>query len=170
MENGSNFSAGQRQLFCLARALLRNSKILILDEATASVDFATGILCQQLIYFLASFLPNPFLSLPTPATHTLPNLVPPSFTILALDLFIQNAIRKSFPSTTLLVIAHRLNTVMDMDRILVMEKGQLAEFDTPTNLVDNKEVPFDITFVLFVLLYCANMASLSSHSRFFMAW
>lgn len=116
LENGSNFSAGQRQLFCLARALLRKSRILILDEATAAVDFATG---------------SPF-----PLSPSDQGILD---SILPLDLFIQNALRKSFPSTTLLVIAHRLNTVMDMDRMLVMDKGRVAEFDTPAHLVAKKK-------------------------------
>lgn len=96
LEGGSNFSVGQRQLLCLARALLRKSKILVLDEATASVDFDT-------------------------------------------DVLIQKAIRTSFPNTTLLVIAHRLNTVMDMNRILALKQGEVQEFDSPKNLVQNKK-------------------------------
>jgi len=95
-ENGSNFSVGQRQLFCLARALLRKSRILVLDEATASVDFDT-------------------------------------------DILIQKALRTSFPNTTLLVIAHRLNTVMDMNRILALEKGELMEFKSPAELIADKK-------------------------------
>jgi len=91
-EGGTNYSVGQRQLICLARALLRKSKILVLDEATASVDFDTDVLIQQ-------------------------------------------AIRTAFPDTTLLIIAHRLNTVMDMHRILALDAGEVKEFDTPKILI-----------------------------------
>jgi len=95
-EGGSNFSVGQRQLFCLARALLRKSRVLVLDEATASVDFDT-------------------------------------------DILIQRALRSAFPNTTLMVIAHRLNTVMDMNRIIALDKGTLVEFLSPAELLKNKE-------------------------------
>ena len=91
-ENGNNVSVGQKQLLCLARALLRNTKILILDEATAAVDPIT-------------------------------------------DEILQKTIRNKFESCTILTIAHRLNTIMDYDRIMVMDQGEIVEFDSPRNLL-----------------------------------
>ncbi|KAF9907006.1 hypothetical protein EC991_011401 [Linnemannia zychae] len=96
---GENLSVGQRQLVCLSRALLSRSKIVILDEATASVDLAT-------------------------------------------DSLIQKAIRVDFADSTVITIAHRLNTVVDYNRILVMDRGQVAEYDTPHNLLSNRQSMF----------------------------
>ncbi|KAJ3214883.1 Multidrug resistance-associated protein 1 [Dinochytrium kinnereticum] len=98
-EGGENWSTGQRQLICLARAMLRNAPIVILDEATASVDLAT-------------------------------------------DDFIQKAIRRDFKGKTVLTIAHRLNTVIDYDRVLVLDAGKVAEFDSPNALLANTSSQF----------------------------
>ncbi|ORX88370.1 P-loop containing nucleoside triphosphate hydrolase protein [Basidiobolus meristosporus CBS 931.73] len=98
-ENGSNFSQGQRQLLALARALLKQSKLIILDEATASVDFET-------------------------------------------DAKIQKTIRNEFKESTLLCIAHRLRTIIDYDRIIVMDHGKLVEYDMPYNLIQNVDSVF----------------------------
>ncbi|XP_078259159.1 ATP-binding cassette sub-family C member 4 [Rhinoraja longicauda] len=95
-EAGSNFSVGQRQLVCLARAVLRKSKILIIDEATANVDARTDNLIQQ-------------------------------------------TIREKFEQCTVLTIAHRLNTIIDSDRILVLDKGRVAEYEEPYILLENKD-------------------------------
>uniref|UniRef100_A0A671QU37 Canalicular multispecific organic anion transporter 2-like n=1 Tax=Sinocyclocheilus anshuiensis TaxID=1608454 RepID=A0A671QU37_9TELE len=96
-EGGENLSVGQRQLVCLARALLRKTRILVLDEATAAVDLET-------------------------------------------DDLIQSTIRTQFEDCTVFTIAHRLNTIMDYTRVLVLDKGQIAEFDTPTNLIAQKGI------------------------------
>jgi hypothetical protein len=91
-EYGENYSSGQRQLICIARALLRQSKIIVLDEATAAVDNET-------------------------------------------DALIQTTLRTCFADCTVLTIAHRLNTIMDSTRVMVLDAGYLVEFDTPHNLL-----------------------------------
>ncbi|XP_067661101.1 multidrug resistance-associated protein 1-like [Haliotis asinina] len=98
-EGGENLSVGQRQLVCLARALLRHTKVLVLDEATAAVDMET-------------------------------------------DSLIQRTIREAFTDCTIITIAHRLNTVMDYDRIIVMDSGMIKEMDTPETLLSNSNSIF----------------------------
>ena len=98
-EGGGNLSVGQKQLVCLARALLRNSKILILDEATAAIDLET-------------------------------------------DDLIQRTIRTEFSECTVITIAHRLNTILDYNRVIVLSLGEIVEFDTPDDLLQNEESVF----------------------------
>lgn len=92
LKESSSFSLGQMQLLCIARSLLRKPRILVMDEATASIDNET-------------------------------------------DAAIQKMIRENFNDATVLTIAHRLNTILDSDRVLVMDDGRVAEFDTPENLL-----------------------------------
>ncbi|CAG7716193.1 unnamed protein product, partial [Allacma fusca] len=98
-EGGDNLSVGQRQLVCLARALLRKSKILVLDEATAAIDLETDDLIQQ-------------------------------------------TIRTEFLESTVITIAHRLNTIMDSTRILVLDNGFIREYDSPSNLLRDHNSQF----------------------------
>ena len=98
-EGGANFSVGEKQLLCLARALLQENKIIILDEATANVDFAT-------------------------------------------DRLIQETIRSKFDGCTVITIAHRVVTILDYDRVLVLEGGRVVEFDKPKALLENDEGKF----------------------------
>ncbi|XP_032595385.1 multidrug resistance-associated protein 1 isoform X3 [Drosophila grimshawi] len=98
-EGGENLSVGQRQLVCLARALLRKTKVLILDEATAAVDLET-------------------------------------------DDLIQKTIRSEFKECTVMTIAHRLNTILDSDKVIVLDKGQITEFASPDELLGNPKSAF----------------------------
>jgi len=98
-ENGSNFSQGQRQLIALARALVRRSKIIIMDEATASVDFET-------------------------------------------DLKIQKTIREEMADSTIVTIAHRIRTIADFDRVVVMQQGEIVEYDRPWVLMNQEQSQF----------------------------
>lgn len=98
-DGGSNFSVGQRQLLCLARSLLADCRILVLDEATANVDQMTDNLLQQ-------------------------------------------TLRERFESATIIAIAHRLDTIMGHDKVLVLGDGRVIEFGPPAVLLQNKEGHF----------------------------
>ncbi|KAL8167757.1 hypothetical protein V2J09_009256 [Rumex salicifolius] len=98
-ENGENWSMGQRQLVCLGRVLLKKSKILVLDEATASVDTATDSLIQQ-------------------------------------------TLRNHFSDSTLLIIAHRITSVLDSDMVLVLSQGEVEECDSPMRLLEDDSSSF----------------------------
>ncbi|KAF9472565.1 multidrug resistance-associated ABC transporter [Pholiota conissans] len=98
-DEGANFSAGEKQLLALCRALVKNSKIIVLDEATSNVDVET-------------------------------------------DAKLQRTIQVEFASSTLLCIAHRLNTIAYYDRVVVMDEGKVAEFDTVLNLFDKRDSIF----------------------------
>ncbi|KAF9531155.1 multidrug resistance-associated ABC transporter [Crepidotus variabilis] len=98
-EAGDNFSTGEKQLLCMARAILKRSKVLVMDEATASVDYAT-------------------------------------------DELIGKTIRHEFAESTILTIAHRLRTVIDYDRVMLLDQGRIVEFDKPALLLDDPSSQF----------------------------
>ncbi|XP_042518170.1 ABC transporter C family member 3-like isoform X2 [Macadamia integrifolia] len=98
-ENGENWSMGQRQLVCLGRVLLKRSKVLILDEATASVDTAT-------------------------------------------DYQIQQTISQHFSGSTIITIAHRITTILDIDMVILMDNGLVLEYDSPAKLLQIKSSSF----------------------------
>ncbi|CAL1699089.1 unnamed protein product [Somion occarium] len=98
-EGGENFSTGEKQLLCMARAILKRTKVLVMDEATASVDYAT-------------------------------------------DELIGKTIRHEFADSTILTIAHRLRTIIDYDRIMLLEEGRIVEFDRPATLLQDTSSKF----------------------------
>jgi ABC-type multidrug transport system fused ATPase/permease subunit len=94
-EDGKNLSVGEKQLICMVRAILRKSKIIVMDEATSSVDYNT-------------------------------------------EKLIQNTILNNLKGSTILTIAHRIKTILEYDRIFVMDKGELIEEGSPKELIDKK--------------------------------
>eukprot|EP01017_Pseudomicrothorax_dubius_P008936 TRINITY_DN12975_c0_g1_i4.p1 TRINITY_DN12975_c0_g1~~TRINITY_DN12975_c0_g1_i4.p1 ORF type:complete len:317 (+),score=44.49 TRINITY_DN12975_c0_g1_i4:626-1576(+) len=98
-ENGDNLSVGEKQLITIARAILKHSKIILLDEATSSIDIVTESLIQE-------------------------------------------ALAACFEKATVVTIAHRINTILKSDRILVLSQGKILEYDTPSNLLSNKSSSF----------------------------
>ena len=93
-ESGSNLSQGQRQLLCLARAILKSPRVLVMDEATASIDYATDIRIQETL--------------------------------------------RELRDNTILTIAHRLQTIIDYDKVLVLDKGEVVEYDHPSALLSKE--------------------------------
>ena len=93
--NGINISIGEKQLICIARALLKKTKIVLMDEATANIDYKT-------------------------------------------ETFLQNSINKGMKDCTVLTIAHRIKTIINYDKILVLNNGEIVELDSPQNLLDKK--------------------------------
>jgi len=98
-EGGDNISVGQRQMICFGRAMLRNARVLILDEATSNLDSESDVLIQEMV-------------------------------------------RQVFVDQTMITIAHRLQTIMDSDRVLTLENGRVAEFDKPQTLLANRDSIF----------------------------
>ena len=94
-ENGNNLSIGEKQLICITRAILRKSKIIIMDEATASIDYKT-------------------------------------------EEIIQHAINELLKNSTVITIAHRIKTILNSDKIIVLENGNVVEYDSPKKLLSNK--------------------------------
>ena len=93
--NGNNISIGEKQLICIARALIKKSKIILMDEATANIDYKT-------------------------------------------ETFLQNSINQQLKDCTVITIAHRIKTIINYDKILVLSNGEIVEYDTPQNLLDKK--------------------------------
>jgi len=98
-EGGNNLSLGSKQLLCLARALLRRSKVIVMDEATANVDYET-------------------------------------------DLLIQQAIHQEFANSTVITVAHRINTILSYDKVMVLSQGEIIEYDSPYNLLQDPNSVF----------------------------
>ena len=98
-ENGSNLSAGEKQLISICRAILRKNRIILLDEATANIDIVTETKIQQLI-------------------------------------------NEEFASSTVITIAHRLNTIMSSDKVMVLENGEILEYESPKKLMANTQSHF----------------------------
>jgi len=98
-QNGNNLSVGEKQLVCIARAILRKSKIIVMDEATASIDIKT-------------------------------------------EEKIQKALNLVFENSTVITVAHRINTIINYDKILVLDNGEIKEFDSPNNLLKNENSLF----------------------------
>ena len=95
-ESGSNLSVGEKQLICITRAILRKSKIIIMDEATASIDYKT-------------------------------------------EEIIQKAIHELLNDSTVITIAHRIKTILNYDKIVTLDHGEIIDFDSPKNLLEKKE-------------------------------
>ena len=98
-QNGANLSVGEKQLVCIARAILRKTKIVVMDEATANIDMKT-------------------------------------------EEKIQNSLLATMNNCTIITIAHRIKTIIDYDKILVLDNGEIKEFDSPKNLLSDENSLF----------------------------
>ena len=98
-QNGTNLSVGEKQLICICRAILRKTKIIVMDEATANIDMTT-------------------------------------------EEKIQKALEYALDNSTVITVAHRIKTIINYDKILVLNNGEIVEFDTPGNLIKNEKSLF----------------------------
>jgi ATP-binding cassette subfamily C (CFTR/MRP) protein 1 len=141
---GGNYSLGQQQLVCLARAMLCPSKLLLLDEATAALDSETDAAVQQVSSSPRYEPDRPLIPPSPPASHVICALPPsqPIAVLIADSPFSLQVLRNHFADRTTMTIAHRLDTIIDSDKILVLDAGRVIEFASPASLLADEASSF----------------------------